>query len=90
MTLFANERLPGRALVSVLILFCISSTFSGCGDPAGSAATNDPVIDASIKAVSAGQEDPKKVRMLLKEKLSGKPQEKAIPPDPRAKKRKPG
>lgn len=51
----------------------------GCGQGAGADPLGDPRIDQAIKSVQAGQEDPRKLRALIKEKVSGKEREKSLP-----------
>jgi hypothetical protein len=55
---------------------------SGCGQGAGADPLDDPRIDQAIKAVQSGKEDPRKLRTLIKEKVSGKEQEKSLPKIP--------
>lgn len=56
---------------------------SGCGQGAGAGSDSgplgDPRIDQAIKGVQSGEQDPRKLRNLIKEKISGKPQEKSLP-----------
>lgn len=65
-----------RSLAGSLLLW---SSATGCGAGAGADPLSDPRIDETIKAVQAGKENPRKLRNLIKEKISGKEQEKALP-----------
>jgi hypothetical protein len=54
---------------------------SGCGGSSVPPATDAPRFDATVKAVQAGQERPRKVRTLVKHKLTSNDQEKTVPRD---------
>ncbi len=75
-----------RFASTLAVAMLMGSAGPGCGEGAGAGAgaspLNDPQIESAIKAVEAGKEDPRKLRNLIKQKMSGKEQEKAVPKIP--------
>jgi hypothetical protein len=71
-----------RRVVTLAALTLLLVCEGGCGPGSGPSPLDDPQVDETVKAVQAGKENPRKLRMLLKEKISGKPQEKALPKQP--------
>ena len=72
----ANRSRLVRSLAGSMLLGIVGS---GYGHDAGADPLSDPRIDQAIEAVQSGQEDPRNLRTLIKEKVSGKEQEKSLP-----------
>ncbi len=63
-----------------ILLVLAACGLSGCGESQAPRASSDVAsIDETVKAVQAGQEDPRKLRALLKREMTGKDETKVIP-----------